>query len=200
MIAYLKGKVFLVTLESVLIETLSGVGYEVFFLKRSLTHLEKGQEIEVFVYTLVREDALDLYGFLSWEERKTFALLLSIPKVGPKLALAILDMFTPEELADLVVKEEVSLLANVPGIGLKSAKKIFLDLKDKLKLKEEEISITLTKDNSSTLIQDALEGLKSLGYRKEEVLPLIKELVSVEKDWDVSLLIREVLKNKARQQ
>jgi len=199
MIAYLKGKIFLTTLESVIIETAGGVGYEVFCLKRSLASLEKGQEVEVFVYTLVREDALDLYGFLSWEERKTFALLLSIPKVGPKLALAILDVFTPQDLADVVVKEDVSLLATVPGIGPKSAKKIFLDLKDKLKLGEEDISLSSSED-ASTLVSDTLEALKGLGYRKEEVLPLIKELIAQEKEWDVSLLIREVLKHKAKQQ
>ncbi|WP_456325701.1 Holliday junction branch migration protein RuvA [Desulfonauticus submarinus] len=197
MIAYLKGKLLFISPDSVIL-AVQGVGYEVFLPTRILSQLEQGQDVELFTHTVVREDVLDLYGFLSWQERSTFATLLSIPKIGPKLGLAILNKFTPEDLAQIVFREDVSRLASVPGIGAKTAKKIFLDLKDKLKISNvEDRFASIESGDKGSILTDTLEALKGLGYTEEEVLPLIKEVLAQDESLDVSLLIREVLKKKA---
>lgn len=193
MIAYLEGKVLQIEKERAIIQTGWGLGYELFLTNNLLSGLAPGQEVKIFVYTVVREDLLALYGFSSWEEREIFAVLLTIPKIGPKIGLAILNFFNPEKLEQIVAQEDVSLLAQVPGIGPKTAKKILLDLKDKIKL-----TSAWKPSQENSVFADALEGLKGLGYNEKEVASLLKEILTQEPELDVASLIREVLKQKAK--
>ncbi|MDQ7032315.1 MAG: Holliday junction branch migration protein RuvA [Desulfonauticus sp.] len=197
MIAYLKGQILFFTEHGLVLTTAAGVGYEVFLPARLSSQLQTGQEVELYTYTVVREDVLDLYGFLSWAQRNTFSVLLTIPKVGPKLALAILDVFGPDKLQQIVTQEDASLLATVPGIGTKTAKKILLDLKDKLKIPS---SSEVKNTGNNSVVQDALEALKNLGYASAEVEPLLTEIIQKEPECDVSMLIREVLRQKVKTQ
>jgi Holliday junction DNA helicase RuvA len=200
MIAYLRGKLIFKGQKSCLIATAGGVGYEVFLSGRGMQDLpESGQELEIYIYTVVREDTLDLYGFFTWEERETFSVLLGIPKLGPKLALAVLNCFTPAQLSQLVAREDEKALVTVPGIGLKSARRILLDLKDKLKF----IPPTPEYEHkdqgqSSTVYDDVLAALLALGYTQAEVTPIINQVLEKEPDLDVSSAIRLVLKEKAK--
>lgn len=186
--------------KSCLVVTGQGVGYEIFLSPRSMQSLSCGEEFEIFVYTIVREDALDLYGFLSWEERKTFAVLVNLPKLGPKTALAMLNCFTPAELSSLATANDEKALSSVPGIGSKTARRLLLDLKDRLDfLHTEKMDLAGSTPAGSSVYADVLSGLASLGYSSAEVAPLVGEVLNNEPDLDVSGAIRAVLKLKARE-
>jgi len=193
-IAYLEGKVIRLEKERAIVQTQWGLGYELFLASGLISELALGQDVKFFIYTVVREDLLALYGFSSWEEREIFAILLTIPKIGPKIGLAILDFFTPEKLEQIVAQEDVSSLAQVPGIGPKTAKKILLDLKDKIRLNSSRTS----SNQEGSVFADALEGLKGLGYSEKEVGGLLKEILAREPGLDLASLIRKVLKQKAK--
>jgi Holliday junction DNA helicase RuvA len=195
MIAYLKGKIIFKGEKSCFVLTPGGVGYEVFFSPRAMQHLpDTDQEVEIYIYTVIREDTLDLYGFFTREERDTFAILLGIPKLGPKLGLAVLNCFTPAQLSQLVAAEDEKGLTAVPGIGAKSARRILLDLKDKLQFMPAATTPKTQTASSPSVFDDAVAALLSLGYNSQEIIPVITEVLAREPDLDVASLIREVLK------
>ncbi|MDP3430739.1 MAG: Holliday junction branch migration protein RuvA, partial [Desulfomicrobium sp.] len=133
MIAYLEGTALRRDEESCVLLTAGGVGYQLHQTTDGLASLPGvGDTARLFVHTLVREDALILFAFASWEERQAFVILLGAPKLGPKTALAMLGCYSPAELAACIAKEDVAALTRVPGIGAKTAKRLLLDLKDKL--------------------------------------------------------------------
>ncbi len=197
MIAFLKGKTLSVRDRSCVVLTPSGVGYEVHVTTRDLILLPpSGEEVELYTLTVVREDALDLYGFFSLEERETFSTLLSAPKLGPRTALAILGMYEPDRLLKIIQAEDESGLAQVPGIGIKTARRLILDLKDRLQF------ITPGKEDKplpakKTVREDVLAGLTSLGYAPPEIIPFLDRILEDEPDLDVASAIRAVLKKKA---
>lgn len=198
MIAFLHGPVIALEEDSCVVRTASGVGYEVFLpshVRSAIT--ERGQEVELYVSTVVREDALDLYGFGSWDERQTFAILLTISKIGPKLALAVLSRFRPEELRQAVLNEDVGALTQVPGIGKKSAQHMLLELRYKLKSSGSKGALPPAGLPASAF-RDSLTGLTNLGYQEEEARPVLEQLFKDEPDLDVSTALRQALKAMAR--
>ena len=201
MIAYLFGVVAHRDGDVCIIRTPGGVGYEAVLSASALTALPgAGEEAGFPVFTVVREDALDLYGFKDFEERRYFRILLSIPKLGPKKALAILSAFSPEDLRAIAVREDVAAMTSVSGIGKKSAQQIVWDLKHKLK---DEAAAPGPKDGSSpgagvSEFADALAGLTGLGYSEEEIRPLLKALFEAEPDLDAASAIRTALREIAR--
>ncbi|MFP4658508.1 MAG: Holliday junction branch migration protein RuvA [Desulfonatronovibrionaceae bacterium] len=200
MIAYLKGTVLRAKGRSCLLVTGQGVGYEVFLSPRGLQGLQASDEAEIFVYTVVREDALELYGFLTWEERETFAVLVDLPKLGPKTALAMLNCFTPCELSGLAAANDERALASVPGIGVKTARRILLDLKDRLDFVHPGPAGTVyPADAGKSVHADVLSGLATLGYGSAEVGALVTRVLEEDPDMDVSGAIRAVLKLKAQE-
>lgn len=200
MIAYLKGTVFRVGERSCLLVTGQGVGYEVFLSPRGLQGIRADDEAEVFVYTVVREDSLDLYGFLTWEERKTFAVLVDLPKLGPKTALAMLNCFTPSELSALAAANDEKSLSSVPGIGAKTARRLLLDLKDRLDFVHSGGERPVySRGSGGSVYADVLSGLASLGYASAEVGSLVSRVLEDDPELDVSGAIRAVLKLKAQE-
>ncbi len=194
MIAYVKGTLLRKGERSCVVLTSSGVGYDVFMSGQNLGRLgAQGSEIEVYVQTIVREDLLALYGFLSWDEREIFAVLIGVPKLGPKTALAMLTCFEPGELASRVAEEDVHALTRVPGIGPKSAKRIVLDLKDKLK-GFQTVQKTPRARAQDGLYEDTLGGLLALGYTEREAEPVVQEILGSDSDLDVGASIRMALK------
>ncbi len=196
MIAYLKGTVLDFSEKHVLVVTSGGVGYEIMCPTSSLVALpKKQQETEFFIHTVVSEKAIDLYGFPSSEERDVFRTLISIDKLGPKKAIAILSMFRPEHLREIAFREDDKTLATVPGIGIKSAKQILWFLRDKI----EGLATSSRKGSMSTPAHnqyfDALAGLKNLGYSEDEARPLVKQLFENEPDMDAAGAIRLALKH-----
>lgn len=197
MIAYLHGTLLSANEKGLVVLTPGGVGYEIAAPTSVIAKLPaKGGEVELYIHTQVSEKAIDLYGFLESDDLDLFRTLISIDKLGPKKALAILSMFDAEHLREIAFREDVTMLSRVPGIGPKSAKQILWHLKDKVA----KLQPTTTRSTSSDVkgpqgeYLDTLAGLKGLGYAEEEVRSMIIETFEAEPDLDAAGAIRVVLK------
>jgi Holliday junction DNA helicase RuvA len=167
-----------------------GVGYEVDVPMSTFYNLPKiGEKVSLFTQQIVREDAHLLYGFATEAERATFKQLLKVSGVGPKVGLAVLSGMSVNDLAEAVAMQESGRLTKVPGIGKKTAERLLLELKDKLKV---DIRIAVGGEAARpTSAADILNALMSLGYNEKEAQYAIRELP---KDATVSDGIRQALK------
>ncbi len=175
MLAYIKGSLEIKAKNYIVIDV-SGLGYKVFMAENAIESIgEIGEIIKVFTYYRVREDDISIYGFKTQEELNTFELLLSVSGVGAKSALGMLSCIEPSEFAIAVISNNVKLLTQIPGIGNKSAQRIILELKDKLKAEQLEQDVSREaslKSNSlqnSENIQEAISGLMVLGFSKKDI-------------------------------
>ncbi len=163
-IAFIEGQVCLLENGYAVIKT-GGVGYQLFLSKRDLEQIIIGQSLSLFVHTHVREDAFELYGFVSALARQVFLLLISVSGVGPKLALTILSSLSPSELLPAIIATDVALLSSVPGIGKKTAERLSLELKDKA----QKIDHFHLDASPHTSLRASLEqAIKGLGYSKSQ--------------------------------
>ena len=160
MIAFVKGTVYSFGLDHVIIETVSGIGYKVYY--NHSQPLTLGQNILLFTYQQIREDAHVLFGFVRKEELELFEKLISVKGLGPKTALGILTAASYSQVVNAIEQGEVAFLKKMPGIGAKTASQIILDLKGKLVSTEESKPVVNSK------IMDAMEALKALGYKNAE--------------------------------
>lgn len=157
MIASLRGKLIYKQPYNIIIEV-GGVGYSINVPLNTLSALpEEGKDIFIYVYTHVRQDTLQLYGFLSNDEKKIFVALLGISGIGPKMALNILSGIPYDKLLHAIEKEDIALLCKIPGLGKKTAHRLILELKEK---------IPSTAETFSKLFEDTLSALINLGYKK----------------------------------
>ncbi|TVM19814.1 Holliday junction branch migration protein RuvA [Oceanidesulfovibrio indonesiensis] len=195
MIAYLEGRLLDTSENSLVIVTEGGVGYELYAPVPLLSRLPaRGEHLNMHVQTIVREDAIELYGFEDRESRKLFALLISISKLGPKTGLAILSMFSPDDLRRIVADEDVTALTRVPGIGKKTGQHIFLELKYKLKDTVGDLHPT---GPVGSVLRDAVAGLVNLGYSEEEARSAVEESLAEDDELDVAEALRAALKRLA---
>ena len=200
MIAYLKGTLLGFTDRTVLVATSGGVGYEPICPASVIGSLPgKGGEIELFVHTAVSEKAIELYGFGSADELELFRTLISIDKLGPKKAVAILSHFAPDHLREVAWREDADALATVPGIGPKSAKQILWFLKDKVEKMggAPGAGKTASREPFRSEYVDALAGLRNLGYTEEEIRTPLKAAFEEDPDLDAAQAVRAVLKTLA---
>ena len=172
MFAYIKGSLEMKSNGYIVID-INGLGYKIFMSQNNIDTIgELHDIIKVFTYVKVREDDISIYGFKTQEQLKMFELLISVSGVGAKSALVMLSCIEPSDFAIAVISNDVKVLTKVPGIGNKSAQRIILELKDKLKeeqLEEKlESSSKKTKDNSEN-INEAISGLMVLGYSKKDI-------------------------------
>lgn len=172
MFAYIKGSLEMKSNGYIVID-INGLGYKIFMSQNNIDTIGDLHDIiKVFTYVRVREDDISIYGFKTQEELKMFELLISVSGVGAKSALIMLSCIEPSDFAIAVISNNVKVLTKVPGIGNKSAQRIILELKDKLKEEqlEEKIenSSKKTKDNSEN-INEAISGLMVLGYSKKDI-------------------------------
>ncbi len=165
MISYLSGTVSEKAARFVILDV-GGVGYRVFVTEDTLRRLKIGTVAKLKTHHAVREDSEDLFGFLETDDLKLFELLLGVPGIGPKTALNILNVATPETLRRSITSGETAYLTKISGIGRKTAEKIILELKEKLGASEEGPGL---KEEV-----DALEALKSLGYSHGEAREALK--------------------------
>ena len=194
MIAYLEGRLAETWDEACLLVTESGVGYEVGLPTHTCAALpERGKHAAFYICHVIREDAQELYGFATFEERQTFRTLLSISKVGARTALSILSLYRPDELRRVAADEDITALTRVPGIGKKTAQHILLELKYKLKAEGLPAS-SAAATRPSAVFRDAVDGLLNLGYPEEECAALVRELLQESPDLDVSEVLRAALK------
>jgi len=173
MIGLLQGKVAQVVLEkSYIIVDVSGVGYVAYVTAGTLMALSQGDAITIHTHMVVRETALDLYGFTSTDEKRLFELLLTVSGVGPKSALSILSIADPSTIYNAISKNETNYLTKVSGIGKKLAGKIVLELKDKIG------NIVSSGDASTSDDSSVMEALEAMGYKTPEAREAVKSLPS----------------------
>ena len=196
MYAYIKGNLEEKTNHYVVIDV-GGVGYKIFMSASSIEKIgETNTKVKVYTHHHVREDNISLYGFLSNEELKMFELLLSVSGIGAKTALAMLSTITPSKFTLAVITGDVSALKKIPGIGAKSAQRIILELKDKLKTEvaiveeETEILQVVHQDES---VQEAIAALQMLGYNRKEIDTVFSKIPV--KELTVEDIIRQALSN-----
>ena len=189
MLAYIKGKLEMKMTGYVVIDV-GGLGYKIFMSDVGSEKLGNiGDIVKVHTYYRVREDDISIYGFNTQEELKMFELLLGVSGVGAKTALAMLETCSPSEFAMAVVTEDVKVLTEIPGIGPKSAKRIILELKDKIKKEQEveaikeEIGKKEKQENRfydaieiKEKVSEAIQALQVLGYNKKEIEKVIEKL------------------------
>lgn len=174
MYAYIKGTLEIKTAEYVVVET-NGIGYKIFMSESAIDKLgELGTTVKIHTYLKVREDEMSLYGFNSNEELRMFELLLSVSGVGAKSAIVILSNITPSSFALAVITDDVGKLKKLPGIGPKTAQRIILELKDKLKAvedtnKDELEEMLLKKEEDGEKVSEAISALQVLGYNRKEI-------------------------------
>lgn len=179
MFYYLNGTVAVIEPYLAVIDC-GGVGYACNTSMRSLAAMQTGQQAKIYTYCYVREDAFDIYGFVSQAELNSFKLLIGISGVGPKAALSILSANSPEELAAAVAAGSEKALTVAPGIGKKLAQRIILELKDKfaaaLGTGAGELNIVSGADLGGTKAEDVASALAALGYTPSEINALLKKL------------------------
>ncbi len=169
----LRGQILEMAERSVVLDV-NGVGYKVFVTADSLHTLKKGSETSLWTYLAVREDALDLYGFISKKEKEFFELLITVSSIGPKSALNILSLVSVDTLAGAIRTGSTAHLVKVSGIGRKTAEKIVLELKDKMGGIQSSDDAGLAAEMSSDM--DAIEALKALGYDPDEAREALKKI------------------------
>jgi holliday junction DNA helicase RuvA len=170
----------------------AGVGYEIDVPMSTFYGLPKvGDKVALFTHLITREDAQLLYGFATEGERVTFRTLIKVSGVGPKVALAVLSGMSVNDLAEAVATQESGRLVKVPGIGKKTAERLLLELKDKLKV-DVRISVSAGETAKTTSAADVLNALMGLGYSEREALQAVKLLPA---DVTVSDGIRQALRS-----
>jgi len=197
MIAFLRGRLEDKSTGSIDIDV-NGVGYRVFISNNSLAAMPpKDEPVFVYTYTHVREDMLQLFGFISTAERELFEKLITVSGIGPKVALAILSAFDVNSLKQAIINEDVALITSVPGIGKKNAQRLILELKEKLSTIEAgQISTIQPKDRSA--YEEARNALLSLGYSAAEAKKALDGFVPDGDGTSVEALIKHALKNLAK--
>lgn len=179
MYAYIKGKIVEKSNNYVIIEN-NGIGYRIFMSATGIDKIqEENKEIKIYTYYQVREDNISLYGFLQKEELRMFELLLSVSGVGAKSAIAMLSSILPSEFAMAIIQNDTSKLTKIQGVGAKTAARIVLELKDKLKTEEaiSKVDANVQKViKNDEEIEEAMQALQILGYNKKEIEKAFEKL------------------------
>jgi Holliday junction DNA helicase, RuvA subunit len=173
MYSYIKGELVEIQPESIVVEA-GQIGYEIRMPANMVGRLGGiGQSVKVYTYLHVKEDLMELYGFLSRDDLQVFRLLLGVNGIGPKGALAILTTLTPDDLRIAVLGEDAKAIAKAPGIGSKTAQRVILELKDRLSLVPVAGNVSpaaqaISQDSSSAVKAEAVQALVALGYSSSE--------------------------------
>lgn len=197
MIAYLKGTVAAVTQTHAVIDV-NGVGYQAFISSRDAAQMPGiGEKVRIYTYLSVREDAVQLFGFLNEEDLEMYRLLLGVNGIGPKAALGILSSMSAEDLRFAVLSDDVKRISRAPGIGAKTAKKLILELKDRLSLEdafEKKLARTGAGEAAaSDAASEAVEALAALGYSASDALRAVR-MAGVTEDMSTETILKLALK------
>lgn len=194
MFAFVKGITETISREYLVIEN-NGVGYKIHSALSTLEKLVAGKEAKVYTYMHVREDNISLYGFLTQEELRIFELLLSVSGIGPKAAISVLSGLSPSKFSLAVITSDAALLKSVPGIGLKTAQRIILELRDKVKT-EDGMEVPESSSELGEKKLEALNALQVLGYSSKEALNVLDK-VNVD-SLGIEDIIKQALKSFSR--
>jgi Holliday junction DNA helicase RuvA len=170
MIAYLKGKILSISEKSLILLT-NGVGYKVKTNRKILENLKPEKEIELFIYSHIKEDAFDLYGFQNEKEIEFFELLLSVKGIGPRLGLEIMNM-DENETKNAILLKDSKTLSKIPGLGKKTAERIILELQGKITTEELSLlsNVEKTNDTDSGVFDDITTALTKMGFSRNQVV------------------------------
>lgn len=198
MLSYIKGIMEYKHTDHIIVEA-NGIGYKIL---TSLPTIQSsnavGSEVRIFTYLHVREDSIKLYGFLTNEELKMFELLISVTGVGPKVAISLMSVISPSKFSLAVITDDVKTLTKAPGIGNKTAQRIILELKDKIKKEQGEYAEIVGKseapmiDKETMKAQEAITALMVLGYTPLEATKAVSAVYSDE--LDIETIIKNSLK------
>ena len=203
MIAYVKGELVQKQIGYVVIDV-GGLGYKIFMSEPSIEEIGNiGDEVKVHTYYRVSEDDISLFGFNTQEELRMFELLISVSGIGAKTAIAMLACIEPSQFAIAVISNDIDTLKKIPGVGPKSAQRIVLELKDKMK-KEQQISelTNATLEQKSKIkkaivvdskVQEAIDALQVLGYTKKDVEKALEQIDTTE------LKVEDIIKQALRE-
>ena len=197
MISYIRGELAAVQEQKAIVEA-GGIGYGIYMSQQTLSMLPAvGEEVKIHTYLNVREDAMQLYGFLTGEDLQVFRLLIGVSGIGPKAALGILTAFSADDLRFAVLSEDAKTIAKAPGIGVKTAKKMILELKDKLDLEDAFEKKLLHEQEAEETLPDArgeaVEALTALGYSPADALRAVQK-VEPGDDMDTEAILKAALK------
>lgn len=202
MIGYLKGKILEKNLQSVLL-LVQDIGYEVYISEKVYYQLgEVNDEVAFLIYTSVREDAIELFGFIDPLDKNLFLNLISVSGIGAKSAIQILGKTDSFVLVQAIVKSDVIYLTKLPGVGKKTANRMIVELADKLEKEydladKENKPLAVSSPNSmSEVLTDVIEGLKGLGYTEKEIMPIIDQIEV--KDGSMEMIFKLVLSKLAK--
>ncbi|GAB6087990.1 Holliday junction branch migration protein RuvA [Alkaliphilus crotonatoxidans] len=167
MFEYIKGIVADILLDKIIVEV-NGIGYRINSTMNSAAQARKGEALTIYTYLAVKEDEISLYGFVTKEELELFKHLISVSKIGPKVATGILSTYTPQRLVGFIGGNDFQAISKAPGVGKKTAERIVLELKDKVKhfsVEREENDILEPEASSN---QEVIDALMALGYHRTE--------------------------------
>ncbi len=204
MIAFVKGVIEDISEDNVVIDT-GGIGYNIKISEDTASSLPGiGREVKIHTYTWVREDAFQLYGFLTKDDLEIFKKLITVNGIGPKGGLAILSVMSADDLRFAILAGDAKAIAKAPGIGAKTASRVILDLKDKISIEDTLIKREMNEysvadglkgtnmENSAR--NEAVEALVALGYSPSDALKAVKK-ADVSQDADVETILKLALKN-----
>ena len=182
MLSYIIGEVAEISADTVVVEN-NGIGFNIKTSAMTIDSLPPvGDMVRIYTYLHVREDAMQIFGFLSKDELEVFKLLLNVNGIGPKGALGILSAISTDDLRFAVLSDDVNLIKSCPGVGAKTAQKLIIELKDKLRL-EDAFEMAVNNNNKKNTVQDntvivmneAVEALVSLGYSSKDAIAAVKK-------------------------
>ena len=196
MISYVKGTLTAVFLDGIIIEN-QGIGYDIKTPVMPDRLPKMGSQCMIYTHMYVREDAIGLYGFLTKEELDTFKLLIGVSGIGPKVALAVLSTLSVRQLKLAVLSDDTKTICKTPGIGPKGAKRLIIELKDKLEMdepEEEPMREEQIQEEAEDVISLTAQALVSLGYSNSEAYRSI-QAVEGRDEMDTETLLKAALKN-----
>lgn len=200
MYSYIKGTLEEIREDLIVVEN-NGIGYNIRIPGRMLDELpQAGTKVKIYTYLYVREDAFSLFGFPSNDELNLFKMLINVSGIGPKGGLALLSVLTADDIRFAIVSEDVKTISKAPGIGSKTAKRMIIELKDKIDIQEafsgsaDALPEGLTSGNNAR--REATEALISLGYTAAEAAKVLTG-IEISDDSDVETILKQALKNMA---
>ena len=202
MYAYIKGILAEITEDAIIVEN-QGIGYEIAVPRQVFDYLPSvGEEVKIYTYHYVREDAILLYGFLTKEDVRIFKMLIGVSGIGPKGALAILSVLSTDDLRFAILGDDAKAIAKAPGVGAKTAQRVIIELKDKLSLEdafEQKLANQAQKAELNPAVgvkNEAILALTSLGYSQSEALKVLQG-IEISPDDQVEDVLKMALKQMA---
>lgn len=199
MYAYIKGELAEINTDHIVVEA-GGIGYQVFISLQTFDYLPSvGEDLKIYTYLYLREDAMILYGFLIKDDLELFKLLISVSGIGPKGGLAILSTLEADDLRFAILSGDAKAISKAPGVGGKTAQRVILELKDKLSLEDAfEAKTEHVQKNAAaaggSVKNDAVMALTALGYSSTESLKAVSA-VEITEDMDVEEVLKAALKH-----